>query len=161
MQAAGGSYPDTEEGDKAFWKHGLFIVSPHHAQIQAIRQSLSSGREWRTEPFVGTVDKMQGQECEAVVVSYGVSDAEYALGEREFIYSLNRLNVAVTRAKAKTVVFLPRPLVEPPIQAYEDDRIAEGVAFMQGLVRFAKRHGEEQRFPLEEGAALLVYRVNG
>ena len=78
-----------------------------------------------------------------------------------FIYSLNRLNVAVTRAKAKTVVFLPRPLVEPPIQAYEDDRIAEGVAFMQGLVRFAQRHGEEQRFSLEEGAALLVYRVNG
>jgi superfamily I DNA and/or RNA helicase len=90
-------------------------VSPYHVQIQVIRQSLFSERQCRPEPFVGTIDKMQGQEGEAVAVSDGVSDAEYALGEREFIYSLNRLNVAVTRAKAKTVVFLPRPLVEPPI----------------------------------------------
>ena len=28
-----------------------------------------------------------------MIVSYGVSDAEYALNEKEFIYSLNRLNV--------------------------------------------------------------------
>jgi hypothetical protein len=161
LQASGDVYPDTAEGDGAFWKHGLFIVSPHHVQIQAIRRALFSDLQWRADPFVGTVDKMQGQECEAVAVSYGVSDAEYALGEREFIYSLNRLNVAITRAKTKTLVFLPRPLIEPPIQAYEDDRISAGVAFMQGLVQFAKHHGDERRFPLEEGAALLVYRVSG
>jgi len=58
------------------------------------------------------VDKMQGQECEAVIVSYGVSDVEYAMNEKEFIYSLNRLNVAITRARSKTIVFLPRPLLE-------------------------------------------------
>jgi AAA domain-containing protein len=51
---------------------------------------------------------MQGQECEAVIVSYGVSDVGYAMNEKEFIYSLNRLNVAITRARSKTIVFLPR-----------------------------------------------------
>lgn len=55
---------------------------------------------------------MQGQECEAVIVSYGVSDVECAMNEKEFIYSLNRLNVAITRARSKTIVFLPRPLLE-------------------------------------------------
>lgn len=45
--------------------------------------------------FVDTVEKMQGQECDAVCVSYGVADVEFALMEREFIYSLNRLNVAI------------------------------------------------------------------
>ena len=46
-------------------------------------------------PFVDTVDKMQGQEADTVLVSYGVADPEFALREAEFIYGLNRLNVAV------------------------------------------------------------------
>lgn len=33
-------YPDTAEGDSAFWREGLFVVSPHHAQIQAIQKAL-------------------------------------------------------------------------------------------------------------------------
>ena len=45
---------------------------------------------------------MQGQEAEAVVISYGVSDPEYALREAEFIYSLNRLNVSITRARTSS-----------------------------------------------------------
>lgn len=76
---------------------------------------------------------MQGQECDVVLVSYGVSDVEYALQEKEFIYSLNRLNVAITRARMKTVVFLSRALLEPPLQALDRDDVAAGIAFMQGL----------------------------
>jgi hypothetical protein len=84
---------------------------------------------------------------------------EFALGEREFIYSLNRLNVAITRARCKTIVFLPRPLVEPPLAAYEDDRIAEGVAFMQGLVHFAERTGRAREYLLEAGGRLRFFQV--
>src|SRR6185436_230094 len=113
---------------------------PHHAQIRAVRRSLRKLRHWDRLPQVDTVDKTQGQQRDAVIVSYGVSDVEYALAEREFIYSLNRLNVAVTRARMKTIVFLSRPLLEPPVAAFEDDRVAEGIAFMQGLWRFAERN---------------------
>jgi hypothetical protein len=146
-------------GDAAFWKQGLFVVSPHHGQINAVRRALSEAHEWGTSPFVDTVDKMQGQECEAVIATYGVSDVEYAMNEKEFIYSLNRLNVAITRARAKTIVFLPRPLIEPPIVAFEDDRIAEGIAFMQGLVRFAEHQGLTGGFALNGAARLSLYRV--
>ena len=149
-------YPATAEGDAAFWLDGLFVVSPHHAQINAIRQALARRRRWASRPFVDTVDRMQGQECDAVIVSYGVADVEYAMNEKEFIYSLNRLNVSITRARAKTVVFLTRPLIEPPIQAFEDDRSAAGIAFMQGLVQFARRHGETVRHPLPGLRANLV-----
>jgi DNA replication ATP-dependent helicase Dna2 len=142
QDADGSSYQNSLDGDQAFWREGLFMVSPHHAQIHAIQRALKAMRTWLCQPFVDTVDKMQGQECDTVIVSYGVSDVEYAMGEQEFIYSLNRLNVAITRARAKTIVFLPLPLIEPPIAAYEDDRISEGVAFMQGLVQFARSAGE-------------------
>lgn len=152
-------YPDSRDGDAAFWKDGLFIVSPHHVQIAAIRRALDAAREWQGEPFVDTVDRIQGQECEAVIVSYGVSDVESALNEKEFIYSLNRLNVSITRARSKAIVFLPRPLVEPPLQVYEDDRLGDGVAFMQGLVRFAEHRGQVLRYPQPGAGELTVYRV--
>ncbi len=102
---------------------------------------------------------MQGQECEVVIVSYGVSDVEHAMNEKEFIYSLNRLNVSITRARTKTIVFLPRPLIEPPMQVYEDDRLCDGVAFMQGLVQFAQHRGEVLRYPQPEAGELSVFRV--
>ena len=152
-------YPDTREGDAAFWKDGLFVVSPHHIQIKAIRRALTTARTWHGAPFVETVDRMQGQECEVVIVSYGVSDVEHAMNEKEFIYSLNRLNVSITRARTKTIVFLPRPLIEPPMQVYEDDRLCEGVAFMQGLVQFAEHRGEALRYPQPEAGELRVFRV--
>lgn len=68
-----------------------------------------------------------------VLVSYGVADVETALQQKEFIYSLNRLNVAITRARMKTVVFLSRSLLEPPLQALDQEDVANGIAFMQGL----------------------------
>jgi DNA replication ATP-dependent helicase/nuclease Dna2 len=156
--ATGRRYPESAEGDRAFWRHGLFIVSPHRAQIHAIQRALKARRAWLSVPFVDTVDKMQGQECDSVMVSYGVSDVEYAMTEQEFIYGLNRLNVSITRARAKTIVFLPRPLIEPPIAAYEDDRIAEGVAFMQGLVQFARSAGGVSVHPVAT-AELELSRV--
>jgi superfamily I DNA and/or RNA helicase len=67
--------------DVLFFKHGLFIVSPHRAQNRAIRRELGRRRKWTSPPFVGTVDKMQGQEANAVITSYGVADPEYALLE--------------------------------------------------------------------------------
>jgi len=141
--------------DEEFWKDRLFIVSPHHAQIRAIRRALAT-RSWDSEPFVDTVDKMQGQECDAVIVSYGVSDVEYALGEREFIYSLNRLNVAVTRARMKTIVFISRALLEPPIQALDRDEVAEGIAFMQGLARWCELRNEPQRLEVNDAIFTLL-----
>lgn len=143
--------------DEEFASESVFVVSPHHAQIRLVRRALEEIREWDPLPLIGTVDKMQGQERDAVVVSYGVSDVETALNERQFIYSLNRLNVAITRARAKTILFLPRPLLEPPIQVLDLDDVAEGVAYMQGLMHWCV----DQTEPLHrniEGNEITIYR---
>ncbi|MBF0289981.1 MAG: AAA family ATPase [SAR324 cluster bacterium] len=152
-------FSDDPAGDLRFWQNGLFIVSPHHVQIQAIKKSLVS-RNLRPPFFVDTVDKMQGKECEAVIVSYGVSDPEYAMTESEFIYSLNRLNVSITRARSKNIIFLPRPLLSPTIEALENPETAAGIAFMLGLEQYAKKGGAKSVFPLENdsNAKLVVYR---
>jgi hypothetical protein len=159
----GRPYRDGMKGDESFWKRGLFIVSPHHAQIRAIRRELAARREWAYVPFVDTVDKMQGQESLAVLVSYGVSDPETAALEAAFIYSLPRLNVSVSRARAKCVVFLPRALLEPSFDVMTDPDAAKGLAHMHALLGFARANGERETFALDEvvgatGATMTVFR---
>jgi DNA replication ATP-dependent helicase Dna2 len=154
----GSGRPFAEDAD--FFRHGVFIVSPHHAQIRAIQQELAIRRRWRCVPFVDTVDKMQGQESEVVLVSYGVADPEFALREAEFIYGLNRLNVAITRARTKTIVCLPRPLLEASPQVLDVPQAAAGLGFMRRLVEWVRRHGEELLFEGEDVEA-RVLRASG
>jgi len=146
--------------DDEFFRHGVFLVSPHRAQIRLIERELRRGRMWQHPPFVDTVDKMQGQEADAVIVSYGVSDPEFAVQEAEFIYGLNRLNVAVTRARSKCVLFLPRPLLDASPQVWDRPEAIRGLSYMRDLVAAASRCGDTHSFELEEGATAEIVRVS-
>jgi superfamily I DNA and/or RNA helicase len=53
---------------------------------------------------VGTVDKFQGQEAPVVFYSMATSTPEDAPRGMEFLYSLNRLNVATSRAQGVAVI---------------------------------------------------------
>ncbi|MES3100518.1 AAA domain-containing protein [Sphingomonas faeni] len=105
---AGETVPGGPPSD--FWSERLAIVSPHRAQNAAIRAALPN--EIRSGAFVETVDRIQGKEREAVILSYCVADAEFALTEGEFIFSPERLNVATTRARTKLVVLVNRRLLD-------------------------------------------------
>lgn len=146
--------------DGHFFQQGVFLVSPHRAQIRLIENQLHQQRRWQTPPLVDTVDKMQGQEAEVVIVSYGVSDPEFAAQEAEFIYGLNRLNVAVTRARSKCVVFLPRTLLDASPQILDQPQAVRGLAYMRDLVDAVARCGTSSVFPLDDGAQAVVYQAN-
>lgn len=153
--ASGEIYAD----DSDFFREGVFIVSPHRAQIRTIQRELASLREWESTPFVDTVDKMQGQEADAVLVSYGVADPEFAMQEAEFIYSLNRLNVSMTRAKSKCVISLSRALLDATPHVLDEPEAAKGLAFMRDLVAKIQETGEEVDFDLNDAVQAVVYRT--
>ncbi len=150
---------DLYADDADFFREGVFIVSPHRAQIRTIQRELAAQRAWEHTPFVDTVDKMQGQEADAVIVSYGVADPEFAMQEAEFIYSLNRLNVSMTRAKTKCVIFLPRPLLDATPHILDEPNAARGLAFMRNLVLKVEDSGETLGFELNDGVRATVYRT--
>jgi superfamily I DNA and/or RNA helicase len=52
----------------------------------------------------GTVDKFQGQEAAIVIYSLATSSDADAPRGMEFLYSLNRLNVATSRAKCLCIL---------------------------------------------------------
>jgi predicted RecB family nuclease len=75
----------------------ILIITPYNAQAFEIQQRLPGAR-------VGTVDKFQGQE--APIAIYSTATSSYADAPRgmEFLYSLNRLNVATSRAKCLCIL---------------------------------------------------------
>jgi hypothetical protein len=93
--------PTKDGADADKWQHRVAIVSPHRAQNALIRNMLAQGAEG-TGAVVETVDRIQGRERDAMVVSYTVADPEFALAEAEFIFSPERLNVTVTSVSIGT-----------------------------------------------------------
>ena len=75
------------------------VISPYDAQVQRLRHLLAARVEEGLE--VDTVDGFQGREKEAVVVSLVRSNDT---GEVGFLADVRRMNVALTRARAKLVV---------------------------------------------------------
>lgn len=86
----------------------LAVLSPYRAQNQAIRNRLRAsaarGVDGADLVVVDTVERMQGQERDLVIVSLAVSDPLIIEQHAEFLYLPNRLNVAVTRARTKCIV---------------------------------------------------------
>ncbi|MGI8940107.1 MAG: AAA domain-containing protein [Iamia sp.] len=76
----------------------ILVVAPYNAQVRLLTEALGEGAR------VGTVDKFQGQEAAVVIVSLAASSAEDIPRGMEFLYSRNRLNVAVSRAQALAVM---------------------------------------------------------
>ena len=75
----------------------ILIITPYNAQVFEIQQRLPGAR-------LGTVDKFQGQEAPIAIYSTATSSHTDAPRGMEFLYSLNRLNVATSRAKCVSVI---------------------------------------------------------
>jgi uncharacterized protein len=84
----------------------ILFVAPYNAQVSALARRLPAGAR------VGTVDKFQGQEAPVVFYSMATSTPEDAPRGMEFLYSLNRLNVAISRAQCVAVLVANPALFE-------------------------------------------------
>ena len=73
----------------------ILVIAPYNAQVNHLYSMLPQ------EARVGTIDKFQGQEALIVLISMTTSSAEYLPHNIEFLFSSNRLNVALSRAEVK------------------------------------------------------------
>ena len=81
------------------------IISPYKVQTQYLRQQIRKREEFR--PFrqvisVNTVDGFQGQERDIILISLVRSNDNGQIG---FLSDLRRMNVAMTRARMKLIIF--------------------------------------------------------
>ena len=72
------------------------------------------------------MDKFQGQEAPVVIYSMATSTPEDAPHGMEFLYSLNRLNVATSRARCVSVLVGSPALFAPECRTPRQMRLANG-----------------------------------
>ena len=84
----------------------ILVVAPYNTQVIDLAARLPGAH-------IGTVDKFQGQQAPIVIYSMTTSSLEDAPRGMEFLYSLNRLNVATSRAKAIVIIVANPRLLEP------------------------------------------------
>ncbi|HET6793827.1 MAG TPA: DEAD/DEAH box helicase, partial [Acidimicrobiales bacterium] len=104
----GRTWTDARGRERRIGPDDILVVAPYNAQVGLIAQCLPEGAR------VGTVDKFQGQEAAVAIVSMAASSGDRVSRGLEFLYSLNRLNVAVSRARALSVLVASPSLLTTP-----------------------------------------------
>ena len=96
------------DGTRPITEEDIMVVTPYNVQVNHLRSILPDNAR------VGTVDKFQGQEAPIVLISMATSSAEDLPRNIEFLYSKNRLNVAISRGQCLAVVVFNPKLLETP-----------------------------------------------
>ena len=94
-----GTWTEKDGTERPMRRSDIIVVAPYNAQVNALQDALPD------DIRVGTVDKFQGQEAPVCLVSMTASSAEETSRGMDFLFSLNRINVAVSRAKGLALVF--------------------------------------------------------
>jgi len=98
----------------------ILIVAPYNAQVSDLCARLPGLP-------IGTVDKFQGQQAAVVIYSLTTSSPEDAPRGMEFLYSLNRLNVATSRAMSNVILVGSPKLLEPDCRSPRQMQLANAL----------------------------------
>jgi DNA replication ATP-dependent helicase Dna2 len=93
---------------------GVAVVVPFRRQARRIRTFLNARSAILKDDISGcvidTVERLQGQEREVVIVSMTASQPSYVEHLLDFLLQPQRLNVAVTRARSKVIILASEQL---------------------------------------------------
>ena len=115
------AYTDAQGVAHPLTESDVLVITPYNAQVRAIGEQLPGFR-------IGTVDKFQGQEAPISIYSMATSSPDQAPYGMEFLYSLNRLNVATSRARCLALVVASPGLLKVRCRTPGQMRLANAVA---------------------------------
>ena len=124
----GATWVDERGSEESIRVEDVLVVAPYNAHVAAILAAMP-------EANAGTVDKFQGREAPVSIYSMATSSAADAPRGMEFLYSLNRLNVATSRARCLTAVVASPHLLRVRCKTPRQMRLANALA---RFVEFAR-----------------------
>jgi uncharacterized protein len=105
----------------------VLVVAPYNDQVALLAEVLPDGAR------IGTVDKFQGQEAAVVLYSLATSSGDNLPRNLDFLFSRNRLNVAVSRARCLAYIVANPRLLEIECRTIEQMRMANALClFVEG-----------------------------
>jgi len=126
---------DREGRERRLEVPDVLVVAPYNAQVAEIARTVE--RRLGARPNGGTVDKFQGREAPVAIYSMTTSTPEEAPRDPEFLYSGNRLNVALSRARGLAV------LVASPALLRVACRTPEQMRLVNAFCRLVEVAGEQ------------------
>lgn len=127
----GQRWRDGRGREQAIGLDDILVVSPYNMQVELLKRTLPAGAR------VGTVDKFQGQEAAVVLISMATSSGDDLPRNVEFLYSRNRLNVAISRARCLAVIYANPRLLDIPCGTIAQMELVNGLCW-------ARAYSEEQ-----------------
>ena len=107
----GTDWTDQHGATRPLTTSDIIVVTPYNDQRRLLSQTLSANPP--TDGVeVGTVDKFQGREAAIVLFSMATSSAEFMPRNAEFLFSKNRLNVAISRARCLAYLVCTNELLD-------------------------------------------------
>jgi predicted RecB family nuclease len=122
----GASFTDADGTSHPLRAEDFMVVTPYNAQVRRLRLGLPAGVR------IGTVDKFQGQEAPVVFFSMATSSGEDVPRDIGFLFSRNRLNVAISRAQCLAILVCSPRLLEARCHSIDD------MALVNALCRLAE-----------------------
>ena len=117
----GRPWTDRNGGQRALTIEDILVVAPYNAHVSLLAGRLPAGAR------VGTVDKFQGQEAPVVIYSMATSSPAEAPRGIDFLYSLHRLNVAISRAQGMAILVCSPALLDVKAHTPEQMRLANAL----------------------------------
>lgn len=99
----------------------FMVVAPYNDQVRLLRRALDAAGLAGVQ--VGTVDKFQGREAAVVFFTMTTSAHEDMPRGPEFLFSRNRLNVAVSRARCLAYLVCTEDLLNARARTIEEMRL--------------------------------------
>ena len=117
----------------------IMVVAPYNDQVALIRHHLDSDFQTRGVS-VGTVDKFQGREAPVVFFTMTASSAEDVHRGTEFLFSRNRLNVAVSRARCLAYLVCTADLLNSRAGSIDEMRMLSTLCAFIDYAELPDRH---------------------
>ena len=111
----------------------FMVVAPYNDQVDLLREAFDQTSNLRNVQ-VGTVDKFQGREAPVVFFTMTTSSAEDMPRGPEFLFSRNRLNVAVSRARCLAYLVCTEQLLNSRARTIEEMRL---IGTLSAFVEYA------------------------
>ena len=129
LLGSGASWTDREGNSRPLRGEDVLIVVPYNLHLAEIVRRLGG------DARVGTVDKFQGQEAPVVIYSMATSSPEDAPRGMEFLFSLNRLNVATSRARCASILVASPQLFQPECRTPRQMQLANALCRYREMAR--------------------------
>jgi uncharacterized protein len=121
-QLLGTTWTNDVGEERALTVDDFMVVAPYNDQVRLIRSQLDRDARTRGVP-VGTVDSFQGKEAAVVLFTMTTSSGVDMTRAPDFLFSRNRLNVAISRARCLAYLVCTEELLNSRARNIDEMRL--------------------------------------